>query len=466
MSKTVLASHIIGERGVNAFENYCNRHQPYIIWRETIKNDFGIDGEVELTEVTSDGKTRPISQTLKVQIKSTQSDKSYMQDETDDSFSFYPKDSDLEYWRNYRQYGYEVLLVVFDGRGGQEKLYCKLVSAVNEVQLQKKGKRKTSPIVFSKTDNLLVAGQNGFDVKYRASFAGRVDFAVTETLDTNMWPFRSVPRQLFTYPTHYKNRGDIFKKLSYDDAPFFVIKNSLIYTFVPLEKTFQKFFVQVVSEGQKRSDYAFRDVVDSAVLRTYYVELLNEYIRDFMGKRGLKYQRDFRRYYFNLREPEVERTATYTSRVHRKKSEKTVVKYYEYAADKFYRHDAVSLQPLFVDNRVYLVVSPKYLFTLDRTTPLPGDKITRYTNYLNMRVWNNGVLSQLHFWHDFLARSGGEITVFDGGPVNQDSITLGNAVNFDVGFGIPLEGQKRSLRQKGRPAGTPRPQFTQPGLFD
>lgn len=466
MPKTVLASHIVGERGVNAFENYCNRHQPYIIWREATKNDFGIDGEVELTEVTADGKTRPISQTLKVQIKSTQSEKSYMQDETPESFSFYPKDADLDYWRNYRQYGYEVLLVVFDGRKGEEKLYCKLVSGVDEVRLQKAGKRKTNPIVFSKTDNLLVAGQHGFDVKYRASFAGRVDFATTEVLDTNLWPFRSVPRQLFTYPTHYKSKKDIFKNITNDEAPYFIINNSLIYTFVPLEKTFQKFFVHVISEGQKRTEHVFRDVVDSAVLRSHYVELLNEYIRDFMGKRGLKFQRDFRRYYFTLREPEVERTASYTSRVHRKKTEKTVVKYYEYAADKFYRHAAVSLQPLFIEDRVFLVVSPKYLFTLDRTTPLPGDKITRYTNYLNARVWNDGVLSQLHFWHDFLARSGSEITIFDGTAVNQSSITLGNAVNFDVAFGIPLEGEKKSLRQKGRPAATPRPQLFLPGLFD
>ncbi|OJW74270.1 DUF4365 domain-containing protein [Spirosoma sp. 48-14] len=76
MSKTVLSSHIIGERGVNAFADYCNRHQPYIIWREETKNDFGVDGEVELTEITIDGKTKPTSQILKVQVKSTQHDNS------------------------------------------------------------------------------------------------------------------------------------------------------------------------------------------------------------------------------------------------------------------------------------------------------------------------------------------------------------------------------------------------------
>jgi len=61
---------------VNAFADYCNRHQPYIIWREETKNDFGVDGEVELTEITIDGKTKPTSQILKVQVKSTQHDNS------------------------------------------------------------------------------------------------------------------------------------------------------------------------------------------------------------------------------------------------------------------------------------------------------------------------------------------------------------------------------------------------------
>ena len=45
--KKVPESHIIGERGVNAFRTYCNYHNPYIMFRPTSENDFGIDYSIE-----------------------------------------------------------------------------------------------------------------------------------------------------------------------------------------------------------------------------------------------------------------------------------------------------------------------------------------------------------------------------------------------------------------------------------
>jgi hypothetical protein len=40
-----------------------------LIWREEAKNDFGIDGEVELTCKTENGKIEATANVLKVQIK-------------------------------------------------------------------------------------------------------------------------------------------------------------------------------------------------------------------------------------------------------------------------------------------------------------------------------------------------------------------------------------------------------------
>jgi hypothetical protein len=56
-----MPQHIIGERGVVEFARYCNRHTPYIIFRETTKSDFGIDGEVELVVKNADGQLQPTS---------------------------------------------------------------------------------------------------------------------------------------------------------------------------------------------------------------------------------------------------------------------------------------------------------------------------------------------------------------------------------------------------------------------
>ncbi|RZK37115.1 MAG: DUF4365 domain-containing protein, partial [Hymenobacter sp.] len=367
---------------------------------------------VKLTEVNEDGKIKPTSQTLKVQIKSTQSSASYIQQETDESFSFFPRDEDLEYWKNYRVYGYDVLLVVFDGREGADILYCKKITDIDEALARPKGKRKSQPIVFSKIENRLVVGQHDFDTKYRASFKSRVNYQAAEVLDTNMFPFKAVPRWLYTYPTHYKTKKDIFKNIASGEAPYFVIYNSVIYTFVPIEKDFKPFYEHVVSEGQKRTEHRYSEVVDTATLRNHFVELLNEYLKDFMRKRGLYYP----------------------------------------------------IRPLFIEDKVYLIVSPKYYFTSDRSTALEPEKTTKYTNYLNRKTFNDGVVDQLHFWWHHLARGSHEATIFDGSAMNQPSIILSRAVDFAVTFGIPLDGEKVAQKKKAGAKAAPAVQL--PSLFD
>ncbi|OJW74269.1 hypothetical protein [Spirosoma sp. 48-14] len=358
----------------------------------------------------------------------------------------------MEYWKNYRQYGYQVLLVIFDGRKGNEYLYCKQITDVDVGLTSKKGKQKSQPIEFSKTLNRLTVGQNDFISQFQASFKSRIHHSSTEILDTNMWPFRSEPRWLYTYPTHFKTKKDIFSKIGQGEAPYFIIKKSVIYTFNLIEKDFKLFFEQVVSEGQKRSEHRYQDVVKSVVFRNYYVELMNEYIRDYLRKRGLHYQRDYKRYYFFLKDDQSEYKVPYRTRKIDKETEKTVVNYYQYGKDEFFRHWAVEAKPLFVEDKLYLVISHKYLFTSDRKTPLKPDKITKYTNFINARTFNDGVLDELHFWWHYLARGGSELILFDVSALNQTSITLGKAISFTVDFGIPLDSKKLFAKKKGVPA--------------
>jgi hypothetical protein len=448
MSKTVLASHIIGERGVNAFADYCNRHKPYIIWREETKNDFGVDGEIELTEITLEGKTKPTSQIIKIQIKSTQHDNSYMTRETSDSFSFNASEADMEYWKNYRQYGYQVLLVIFDGRAENDHLYCKQISDIDVGLTTKKGKQKSQPIEFSKIENKLAIGQNDFLDRYRSSFKGRVNQQASETLDSNLWPFTSEPRILYTYPTHFKTKKDIFIKINSNEAPYFVIYNSIIYTFTPIERVFKKFFEHVVSEGHKRTEHSYREIIDSVSLRNHYVELLNEYIKDFMRTRSLHYQRHFRRYYFYLKSDQIEYKVPFRTRKKSKETEKVVAKEFQYGPNHFFRHLAIEVKCIFVESRVYMIASPKYYFSSDRKAAWDSKKTTQYTNFLNARTFNDGVLDELHFWWQHLARGEREITIFDGSALNQPSIIIGSAIWFPVKFGVSLNGPKLETKRK------------------
>ena len=103
MSKIIKNTHISGEAGVLKFADYCNRHMPYIIFREVVKNDFGVDGEIELTHIDADRKTEPLGEIMKVQIKTVGSDNSYIRNEKSNSFEFYPRKEDIEYWEKYKK---------------------------------------------------------------------------------------------------------------------------------------------------------------------------------------------------------------------------------------------------------------------------------------------------------------------------------------------------------------------------
>lgn len=144
MGKEVRNTHISGEAGVIKFADYCNRHQPYILFREVLKSDFGIDGEVELTWINEDRKIEPLGEIMKVQIKTVSSDDSYIRNEKETSFEFYPRKEDIEYWEKYKKNGIEILLIIYDNR--KDALYCKNVIDpdlyVGKENL-KKGKRRT-----------------------------------------------------------------------------------------------------------------------------------------------------------------------------------------------------------------------------------------------------------------------------------------------------------------------------------
>lgn len=233
---------------------------------------------------------------------------------------------------------------------------------------------------------------------------------------------------------------------------------------MPIEKDFKPFYEHVVSEGQKRTEHRYSEVVDMATLRNHFVELLNEYLKDFMRKRGLHYQRDFRRYYFFLRKDQMEFKVPYRTRRAEKVTEKKVVEYYEYGKDNFFRHLAVAVKPLFIEDKVYLIVTPKYYFTSDRMAPLEPEKTTKFTNYLNRKTFNDGVVDQLHFWWHHLARGSHEASIFDGSAMNQPSILLSRPIDFTVSFGIPLDGEK--VAQKKKAGAKSAPAIPLPSLFD
>jgi len=473
MNKQVTKAHIAGEAGVIQFAKYCNTHKPYIIWRETAKNDFGIDGEVELTRINEERKIEPTSEIIKIQIKTNSSDKSYIRNETTYSFDFYPRKEDVEYWAQYKKNGLEVILVIFDDRNAS--LYAKKLTDIDlfigKSQVKDSIKRPNAAITFDKTGNLLDPEKSDFLQRFTDSFKSRVAFGLTETITSNQLRYLAPPKTMYAYPAKLTNKKSIFETITREDAPYFTIYKSTIYTFISLGAAFSVFKEKVLS-GNEPHVILYTDILSDRSLRNHYAELLNEYLKDFFWSKKLAFQKDLGRFYFRLPPNETGLSVQTTTRKRGQESQKAVVKRFEYPAYSFYRHIALEVRHQFVGQDIYLVILPKYFFSEDGRKPLEGKLVTKLTNFLTSQEFNNHYCDWLHFWWEYLSKGIKEIVVFEDAAyrgletiqsrqfyATHLRITLSYYQEFNVDFGIADDIKERKKKE------TPESPSTQTNLF-
>ncbi len=445
MGKTIRNTHIIGEAGVIAFAKYCNAHKPYIIFRETTKSDFGIDGEIELSHTNSDGKKEPSAEIIKVQIKSTESENSYIRNDSGSQFEFFPAKDDIEYWSKYKKYGIDVLLVIFDKK--ENKLYCKKITDVDLFSgKQTTNKNKNIPIIFDKVQNLLTEGTNDFTDKFSNSFSSRISFDTYETLSSNLLPYSRYPKTLYAYRAKFKTKKEIFKLITGDETPFFIIYNSIIYTFHEIQESLFKEFRGKILDRVTPDIYSFGVITADINLKRHYVELINEHLKRMLYDRKLSFNKDYGRYYFRIF-PDKESFVEVKNKTRKRNIEKPkkVVTAHAYGKLSFYRHVAVELKTLFIEDKPYLVIIPKYLFTKDGKNTLAPDIITKYTNFLTARQYNNQYLDWLHFWKGFLFNGSNEWILID---YNSVKIAFMEYITFNVSFGIPTDKEMNKIKSE------------------
>lgn len=453
MGKLVNDTHIIGERGVIRFHDYCNTHFPYICFREIIRNDFGIDGEVELVRINEEGKKEMTGELLKVQIKSSFGT-GYIKKRSNGTFSFNAKKVDLTYWSKYEL---DVLLIIYDDE--TLSLYAKKINKIDYLA----AKKKSYPIDFTK-ENLLEKGKNDFVERFSSDFKSRVNFDTTEFITTNLLYIKQHPRKLFYYDSKFSTKKEIFESLQDPgEAPYFLLYGKKVITGCPLNKNYEKFCKTTINNPDSPAVVEIAEILKRQDLRRNLVELMNIIFKDFVGKKGIWYHKDYKRFYFikpkdgNLRV--IEKTSIKTGR----ESEKKVVTYHEYGKDNFFRHVAFEIDYIFNQGKLYMVLNPKYLFTLDGKQTLKPSKITTYTNFLTSQEWNDQVQDQLYVVINFLTNSENGIEILNTSDMKfMVSSFIHQTVKFGISSDIPAD---RSSVKKMKDEKAATEKARQKGLF-
>ncbi len=236
---------------------------------------------------------------------------------------------------------------------------------------------------------------------------------VNETLHSSLLSVTHMPLSVYTAPCML-TPAEVKERLAANSPngsnlylPF-VCNGKRLITFCNLDDMSGPFRQCVnIQECKREASSGWWTDPDRARL---YIQLLNHTLHKITGRRGLRWDKEHQRYYFepsgdpNNPQPRkvsyrglqgklTERNVAWQPRV---KSTGQFKNYWE--------HMAISLQFHRVgDHSWCLSLRPEHRYTLDGTTSLESKQITRKATKRAARTRNYDVLGELHFWRDFLS---------------------------------------------------------------
>ncbi|MBA3715061.1 MAG: hypothetical protein H0W76_21820 [Pyrinomonadaceae bacterium] len=223
-----------------------------------------------------------------------------------------------------------------------------------------------------------------------------------------------VPQVVFVAPTKYldNEEGEIKKRIIYPQdkdqlVPFFLADGGRLHTFHDLRELDNP-FAEVIDFGQIEPKRAAMMWKDNEGWRRY-IRLLNRSLYKFAGRKGVRYDPDHRRFYFTTEEGK-ERTVKYRPLNARRTTRSVVWQPITKATGerkRFWYHLAAGLRfEQFGERQWCFVIRPERHLTTDGVTPLESEKIGPKVTRLKARMYNEGYLTEVNFWRDYL--SGGQ----------------------------------------------------------
>lgn len=414
MPKYIGKGTVTEHKGLAKLKTFCATNSPFLVCRDETITDVGIDGEIEISLTNSDGKIEATGERIKFQLKSTESDNSYIQEESESEFKFYASKDDVEYWGKHKQ---DVLLIIYDAR--KDKLYGKKIT-MNDFQTQKQTKIKY-PVFFRKDECSLDSNNFDFHKKYSTSIKQRLNFDLHEPALTNIFRIRRFPKVIYTYSTDFKKKETAFKSIPEGSIlPEFIIYNQIVYTFVEPKNQAECFRNQIVKPETEKI-IQFREITNDKDKRNHFVELIKIYLKKFLRTRGIHYNKDYYRYYFSIKPDEAVRSIFAKTRKQGRKSPKEVAKFYSYGKYQFYRHTAFELEFIHAES-MYMCITPTYFITDDGKTPADGKLASKFIIPQKSREFNPNVANNVHTIFSYLSNE------------NGDGITVLNNDGLDIEF--------------------------------
>jgi len=408
MTKTVLASKFQEWKGVDRISLVV--HEMKCIFREITKDDFGIDGEIEIVVPKPEGEGfQTTGGIIKVQAKSGMS---YVKQDSDSSFVTPISRGDLELWYNA---GFSTIFVVY--HPDDDTLYWKEVRSY-----VRNTPNVWSPpfrIVFDKVaDQFTPDSYDGLCALADVS-PPRVSSHSREKFFSNLLRIRRLP-WAWSAPTDESSYQQLRRSIQGFVPPFALLSGRL-YSLSDLND--EDCVLRFHCDTSDIEREALESLWDDEDRRRQYVFMLNQLLGMYLRRQGIKYNRRFRRNYFPREDGgSLEFKRDWYNVRTKRSAQRTVVKFYEYGYDRFWRHKAAELTFRMIGAAWFLQVDPKYYFTKDGHFPYDPSRVGALTTKIKARETNLHVLNDVLFWSSVLF--GAQVTSADATRIKLDRRTV------------------------------------------
>lgn len=393
MPKTVRDSKFQEWKGLDRISLIV--HEMKCIFREITKDDFGIDGEIEVVTPKSDGSGyQTTGSIIKVQAKSGIS---YVTQDTDTSFASPVSKNDLETWYHANC---PTIYIVYHPE--DDRLYWKEIQSY--VKTTSKIWQPPLKIVFNKTtDEFSPSCFQSVRSLAPTAVSPRISFTDQERLFSNLLQIKQMP-QVWSAPTTAKNYNQVRSAIS-GFVPPFTISAGRLFTLSNLNDSHCT--LRRYCDISKVRAEAVERWWEDEDQRREYVFLLNQLLGIHCSKCGIRYNKEFRRNYFPRANQTNHEFGTqwYNVRTGRQIPNRQTAKFYTYGSDRFWRHAAAELEFRLIGRTWFLQITPKYFFTEDGIAPWDSNLVGSYTTRIKAQETNQNVLNHVLFWADVLSHA-------------------------------------------------------------
>lgn len=260
---------------------------------------------------------------------------------------------------------------------------------------------------------------------------------VDETLYSSLLPVTHLPAAIFHAPTPYGDAQyeDVKRsKVQYprDSSVLvpFLLRDGRLFTFYDIRRKSHPF--RSVTNGPAErvdADTWWRDPEGARRYQT----LLNRMLHKWMGRRGVRYDPEHYRYFFEPTQVGEPREVSYRLQTGARSKRNVVWQPVTRATGepkKHWIHLAAGLSFVQVASKQWcLAIRPERRITKDGQEPLESTRIGRRVTKLKAKMYNDKYLGELYFWLSVLADERPRVTLKLGG---QSALIDSQLVPFEI----------------------------------